>query len=182
MFEKMCENWWKWRSVEVWEAPFGTWGPRCRPRSPRGAPRGAKTANMAPRWANMAPRWGPKSAPKSWKFDWKHVFLIAFLLEFWRDLGAKIDETSSPKSKKTWLQTRWAKTMKMCTALMRKSHFLCFGTSQIHQKSKKKRYRKHDFLGAGFEVDFSWIWGGFWKPNGTPNRWKNHKKKHLIFK
>ena len=157
MFAKIIENWWKWG---VWEAPIGTWGASWsqddaqeRQEEPQEAPR-------QPTWRQDGPTWLQDGVPNLLQNHENSIekilfFGVAFLMEFWRDLGAKIDEKSSPKSKKTWLQTRWAKTMKMCTALMRKSHFWCFASSQIHQKSKKNRYQKHDFLGAGFEVDFS---------------------------
>ena len=50
------------------------------------------------------------------------------------------------------LQTRWAKSLKMCTASRREWKNQCFGRSQSHEKSKKNLNKKYVFL--RFLTDF----------------------------
>ena len=90
----------------VWEAPFGTWGAswsqddaQDRQEEPQEAPR-------PPTWRQDGPTWLQDGVPNLLQNHEnpieKMMFLsIAFLIEFWKDLGAKIDEKSSPTSKKT---------------------------------------------------------------------------------
>ena len=120
MFEKISENWWKWRSVEVLEAPFGTWaaswsqdGAQDRQEEPQEAPR-------QPTWRQDWPTWLQDGVPNLLPNHEKSIekcFLFVSLIDFWRDLRAKVDEKSIENMIKIRLQTRWAKTMKCARRL-----------------------------------------------------------------
>ena len=88
--------------MEVWEAPFGTWGAswsqdgaQDRQEEPQEAPR-------QPTWRQDGPTWLQDGIPNLFQNHENSIekmvfFLIVFLIEFWRDLGAKIDEKSNQK-------------------------------------------------------------------------------------
>ena len=77
------------------------------------APGGHLGAKMAPKIAKRSPKrrqdgptWLQDGVPNLLQNHENSIekmlfFWLSFLIEFWRDLGAKIDEKSSPKSKKT---------------------------------------------------------------------------------
>ena len=89
----------------VWEAPFGTWGAswsqdgaQDRQEEPQEAPR-------QPTWRQDGPTWLQDGVPNLLQNHENSIeqmlfFVVTFLIEFWRDLGATIDEQSNRKSKK----------------------------------------------------------------------------------
>ena len=90
----------------IWEAPFSTWGAswsqdgaQDRQEEPQEAPR-------RPTWRQDGPTWLQDGVPNLLpnhenSIEKMQFFSIAFLIEFWRDLGAKFDEKSNQQSKKT---------------------------------------------------------------------------------
>ena len=81
------------------ESILGHAGAQDRQEEPQEAPR-------QPTWRQDGPTWLQDGVPNLFQnhensIEKMLLFFGCFLIEFWRDLGAKIDEKSNQKSKKT---------------------------------------------------------------------------------
>ena len=106
---KYCENVWKndpkidengglWGSGRLHFAPGGQLGAKMAPKIAKRRLKRRQDGQHGAKMGQHGFKMGSKSAPKSCKsIDLFFFSLIAFLVEFWRDLGTNIDEKSIQK-------------------------------------------------------------------------------------